>query len=111
MERHFSYQNNGSSEPTNQIPKEKIQQGLGNQQQKQEIIMSSWQPGHQLKDGRYIIQRKLTWGGFADIYIAKNEENQDVAIKILKSELQAADDFDSMEENFVKEAMNLRRHN
>lgn len=110
METHHSYQNNGkSNDPTNQIPMNKIQQGLENQLQNQETIMNSWQPGHELKNGRFIIQRKLTWGGFADIYIAKDvEENQDVALKILKSELRGKGDFDSLEENFVKEAMNLR---
>jgi len=74
-----------------------------------QVENNSWQAGHQLKDGEYTIERKLPGGGFNDIYIAKNTKLQDVAIKIIKKEVHSEYEFEKIEENFIKEAINLAR--
>ncbi|MEC4816865.1 MAG: protein kinase [Scytonema sp. PMC 1069.18] len=102
------YSNNEqSSEPTNQFPKEKIHHDASVEA---EDNVFNWEPGQNLKNGRYIIQKKLKWGGFADIYLAQNtEEKQDVVLKTLKNELRNQDEIDNLEENFVKEAISLAK--
>ncbi|TFI53019.1 serine/threonine protein kinase [Mastigocladus laminosus UU774] len=100
-----AYKNGNSSEATPIIPEAKIQQLLENEPINQPDNVNEFSSGLNLKNGRYIIQKKLSQGGFADIYLAQDiRDNQNVVIKITKKELQNQDNF---EENFVKEAIYL----
>jgi serine/threonine protein kinase len=111
VQEHPSSNNNGkSSEPTYQISEEQRQQIVGNEVQNQESNVFNWQPNQELKNGRYIIQRSLSYGGFSDIYLAKDtKDNTDIVIKTLKRELQEKGNIDIFEENFIKEAMILHK--
>ncbi len=99
------------SESTELLSEEEIQRVLRKLLSIPQARVSEWSPGYILGDGRYIIESELNTGGFAVIYRAiDRKENQYVIIKILKSELRNKDDFDfdSFEEKFVKEAINLK---
>ena len=67
----------------------------------------NWQPGHQLKDGKYTIEKELGKGGFGITYLATNQQGKPVVIKMLKDELRGREDFKQLEEDFVNEAVKL----
>ena len=67
----------------------------------------NWQPGHQLKNGKYTIEKELGKGGFGITYLATNQQGKPVVIKMLKDELRGREDFKQLEEDFVNEAVKL----
>lgn len=67
----------------------------------------NWQPGHQLKNGKYTIEKELGKGGFGVTYLAVNQQGKPVVIKMLKDELRLREDFKQLEEDFVNEAVKL----
>ncbi|MDZ8188461.1 MAG: serine/threonine-protein kinase [Nostoc sp. ChiSLP02] len=101
-------QNNGnSSESTPRVSEAEIQQLRVNKAANQRL---NWFHGKVLKNGRYEIERPLNQGGFAIVYLAKDTQTkQQVALKVLKIELQEEYELESLEENFVKEAIYLSK--
>ena len=67
----------------------------------------NWQPGYQLKNGKYTIEKELGKGGFGITYLATDRQNKPVVIKMLKDELRGREDFKQLEEDFVNEAVKL----
>ncbi len=105
-----SDRNNGnSSQPTNRsIPEEKIHPGLAKQVHNQERIMSGWQSGHQLENGRFIIKETLGKGGFGIAYLARDTKiKRDVVIKTLNEKVQCEPTFERFKEDFKREAERL----
>ncbi|CCH45066.1 hypothetical protein BN7_4644 [Wickerhamomyces ciferrii] len=62
---------------------------LENEENQEDYKRGGYHPafiGEEYKDGRYILVRKLGWGHFSTVWLAKdNEKNQHVAIKIVRS--------------------------
>jgi serine/threonine protein kinase len=104
-----SSNNNGkSSDSTNKIAQPEIQQRLERQAQYQEMIMSCWQPGYQLKNGRFIIVTTLGEGGFGVAYLARDQElKRNVVIKTLNQRVQSEPHFGRLKEDFKREAERL----
>jgi serine/threonine protein kinase len=70
--------------------------------------MNSWQHGHQLKNGRFIIQQTLGEGGFGVAYLATDQElKRDVVIKTLNERVQREPNFEKFKQDFKKEAQRL----
>lgn len=67
---------------------------------------SYWQPGDELKSGKYIIEKELGRGGFGITYLATNYQGELVVIKIFKDDA-AGNDLRKLEEDFVNEAVKL----
>ena len=109
VQEHRSSNNNGkSSDSTNKIAEEKIQQRLERQAQDQEKLMNSWQPGYQLKNGRFIIVKTLGEGGFGVAYLARDKElKRNVVIKTLNERVQGEPHFGRLKEDFKREAERL----
>lgn len=109
VQEHTSSNNNGkSSDPTNKIAQEEIQQRLERQALDQEKIMNCWQPGYQLKNGRFIIVKTLGEGGFGVAYLARDQElKRNVVIKTLNERVQGEPHFGTLKEDFKREAERL----
>lgn len=70
--------------------------------------MSDPLQGHQLQDGRYLIQELLGKGGFGTAYRALDTKlERDVVIKTLNPELKTKLNFEKFREDFVKEAQKI----
>ncbi|MBW4594666.1 MAG: serine/threonine protein kinase [Brasilonema angustatum HA4187-MV1] len=70
--------------------------------------MNCWQPGHQLKNGRFIIKQILGQGGFGVAYLASDQKlKRDVVIKTLNERIQCEPNFEKLKEDFKKEAERL----
>lgn len=70
--------------------------------------MSQWTKGQRLKDGRYIVEELLGFGGFGVTYRAREQSSgQFVAIKTLNALQQSQPNFAATQETFVNEAMCL----
>lgn len=70
--------------------------------------MSQWTKGQRLKDGRYIVEELLGFGGFGVTYRARDQPSgQFVAIKTLNALQQSQPNFAARQETFVNEAMCL----
>ncbi|MFK0731301.1 MAG: serine/threonine protein kinase [Gloeotrichia echinulata GP01] len=96
-----------STDQTNEISENKIQEALGREMESQEGI---WQRGHQLKNGRYIIQETLGEGGFGIAYRTQDTQlNRDVVIKTLNKNAQNDQYFPKWQEDFYKEAKRLSK--
>ena len=102
-----------SSEPTNPILEEKIQQGLERQAQNQEGIMSSLlQPGYELGKEKYIFQSKLGEGGFGITFLAEDKKScKQVVIKTLNEQMRRRANFRYFREKFNNEAVKLAQCN
>lgn len=70
--------------------------------------MSQWTTGQRLKDGKYIVEELLGFGGFGVTYRAREQSSgQFVAIKTLNALQQNKPNFAEIQEKFVNEAMCL----
>jgi serine/threonine protein kinase len=70
--------------------------------------MSHWTPGQRLKDGKYIVEKLLNFGGFGVTYRAREQPSGKlVAIKTLNALQQSKSDFAAIQEKFVQEAFRL----
>lgn len=110
MKINDSYQSSEkSSDPTNQISKEKIQQGLDNQLQNQKKSnMSYWEKDDQLRNGRFIIKEIVGEGGFGVAYRAKDTELlRDVVIKTVNGEMQQDPRYKKFLTDFLDEGKRL----
>ena len=99
------------TELTQNMTVEEVAQDRGNFTQNSLPDSLMWQPGDELKNGKYIIEKELGRGGFGVTYLAINHQGDPVVIKILKDELRDRDGFDQLEEDFVNEAVKLSRFN
>jgi len=106
-ENYFSNDAN-EDDITGKISQHKIVQAVNYHQ---ENNPNSWEPGYELKNGRYIIEKQLDEGGFGIVYLARDKRyNQKVVIKTLKPEFRNPEDWDcwdNFEEKFVNEAIKL----
>lgn len=70
--------------------------------------MSQWTQGQRLRDGKYIVEELLGFGGFGVTYRAREQPSgQFVAIKTLNALQQSQPNFAARQETFVNEAMCL----
>ncbi|MBW4592607.1 MAG: GUN4 domain-containing protein [Brasilonema angustatum HA4187-MV1] len=67
-----------------------------------------WIPGQKLQGGKYTLEKKLGQGGCGVTYLAKNTNNNQVVIKILKNTDTDTCDFDKYQQDFVNEALKLK---
>jgi len=96
-----------STEITPEIAVKQVTQFHQNFTQNLWHFSRDWQPGYELKNGKYIIEKELGRGGFGITYLATNNQGELVVIKILKDELLKREDFRQLEEDFVNEAVKL----
>ena len=70
--------------------------------------MQIWQPNQTIKNGRFLIRKKIGVGGFGITYLADDTATgQQVVIKTLNAERQEEPDFREIQEKFVNEALKL----
>jgi formylglycine-generating enzyme required for sulfatase activity/tRNA A-37 threonylcarbamoyl transferase component Bud32 len=70
--------------------------------------MFYWQPGHQLNDGKFIVEQSLGGGGFGVTYQVKElRTNKLYVIKTLNAQCQQREDFDRFQRNFINETIAL----
>ncbi|BAZ68509.1 serine/threonine protein kinase [Fischerella sp. NIES-4106] len=99
-------QNDNSIDSTNSTPGVKMQPEV----QTKEDIITYWQPNHQLKNGRYVINNILGIGGFGIAYLAEDGElKRSVVIKTLNERVQREPNFEKFKQDFKKEAQRLSR--
>jgi serine/threonine protein kinase len=67
-----------------------------------------WTPGQVLRDGKYVIKKKLGDGGFGITYLAEDKKGNTVVIKTLKETDREHPDFDKYQQDFVNEALRLK---
>jgi serine/threonine protein kinase len=71
--------------------------------------MIIWQPGQQIKNGRFIIQNILGTGGFGITYKALEPSTRKLyAIKTLNSTMQLREDFAEQQVKFINEALTIK---
>ncbi|MFM6243679.1 MAG: GUN4 domain-containing protein [Dolichospermum sp.] len=71
--------------------------------------MIIWQPGQQIKNGRFIIQNILGTGGFGITYKALEPSTRTLyAIKTLNSTMQLREDFAEQQVKFINEALTIK---
>ncbi|MFM6817390.1 MAG: serine/threonine protein kinase, partial [Dolichospermum sp.] len=71
--------------------------------------MIIWQPGQQIKNGRFIIQNILGTGGFGITYKALEPSTRTLyAIKTLNSTMQLREDFTEQQVKFINEALTIK---
>lgn len=63
-----------------------------------------WKPGHQLQEGKYIIEKTLGEGGFGITYLAKDDRDNRFAIKTLKQKGLKYREFVKYQQDFLNEA-------
>ncbi len=70
-------------------------------------MIMTWQKGHSLKNGEYLIQQKLGEGGFGVTYLAMEKHNmlgdRTVVIKTPNDTLQNNPEYDKFVKRFIKE--------
>jgi eukaryotic-like serine/threonine-protein kinase len=68
-----------------------------------------WHTGKKLNGGQYTVERVLGQGGFGITYLAKNTNNEKVAIKTLNDEAQSRPDFIKLQEDLIEETKRLQK--
>ncbi|NJL52854.1 MAG: serine/threonine protein kinase, partial [Hydrococcus sp. SU_1_0] len=70
--------------------------------------MFYWQQGHQLNDGKFIVEQVLGSGGFGVTYKVKELRSKKfLAIKTLNAQCQQREDFNRLQRNFINETIAL----
>ncbi len=73
-------------------------------------MMSNWQAGTLLNNGRYTIERILGEGVFGITYLARdNQTNRKVVVKTLNYQVQKLPDFGKCKKRFQDEAEQLKK--
>jgi eukaryotic-like serine/threonine-protein kinase len=68
-----------------------------------------WSPGQVLKDGRYTIEKVAGSGRLSVTYVAQSRQGDRVVLKVPSDEVIAGDDFERLQERFVREAFQLQK--
>ncbi|MBW4498717.1 MAG: protein kinase [Scytonema hyalinum WJT4-NPBG1] len=76
---------------------------------KQPGVKGYWQPGHQLYQGKYTIEKDLGCGGFGVTYLARDRKFQQVVVKTLNEDVQHHPQFEKLRQDFLNEAIRLAK--
>lgn len=71
--------------------------------------MNNWQPGQQLKNGKYTIEKTLGKGGFGITFLAKDRRGKSVVLKTINELIQNRPEFDKFRQDFYNEAVQSAR--
>jgi eukaryotic-like serine/threonine-protein kinase len=68
-----------------------------------------WSIGQVLKDGRYTIEKVAGSGRLSVTYVVRNRQDERVVLKVPSDEVIMGDDFERLQERFVREAFQLQK--
>ncbi|CAM9013520.1 unnamed protein product [Wickerhamomyces anomalus] len=81
--------NDGSDDEDDDTEEEEDPKTLENEENQEDYVKGGYHPayiGEEYKEGRYVLVRKLGWGHFSTVWLARdNEKNVHVAVKIVRS--------------------------